>query len=217
MKELEPGLSLMDQAYESIKRKIIDWTYPPGSFLTEAGLAKELETSRMPVRMAVRRLENEGWIVADFRKKIRVKGITRQDILEIYQLRHILEENALKMIFEQGKAQEYASRIEEKVQRIRDAHKDLYEWERADTQMHMELVSIYGNERINRIYAGNQDELIRIGIMSEKKERHVEDEIKGLYAFVEAIRAERLPEALDILRREHLISGQDMALEKIEG
>ena len=32
---------------------------------------------------------------------------------------------------------------------------DLYEWEIADTAMHMEIISILDNERINRIYENN--------------------------------------------------------------
>ncbi len=214
MGETETSQSLMDLAYDRIKRKILNLTYPPGSFLTEATLAEELETSRMPIRMAVRRLEMEGWIVAGFRKKKRVKDITRKDVMEIYQLRSLLESNALQMIFDLKKTWEYSHRIEEKVVRMKAAQNDRYEWERADTEMHMEIVSVYENERINRIYRNNQDELIRIGLMSEKKKRHVQEIIEGLYRFLEAVREERFAEAMEILRREHLDAGQDMALKK---
>ena len=213
---LESGQSLMDLAYESIKKKIIDLTYPPGSALTEASLAVELATSRMPIRMAVRRLENEGWLIADFRRKIRVKTITRQDVREIYQLRELLESSALKMIFDSQKTWEYAHRIEEKVVRMKAAQMDAYEWERADTELHMEIVSVFGNERINRIYRGNQDELIRIGLLSAKKERHVQEIIAGLYQFVEAVREKDFPSAMEILRRDHLEAGLEMALGKIK-
>ncbi|HWI52139.1 MAG TPA: GntR family transcriptional regulator [Symbiobacteriaceae bacterium] len=207
--------SLTDLAYETIKKRIVNLTYPPGSALTEASLAEQLQTSRMPVRMAIRRLENEGWLIADFRRKTRVKSITRKDVLEIYQLRTLLEGNALKMIFDLEKTWEYSHRIEEKVVRMKAAQPDLYEWERADTEMHMEIVSVYENERINRIYRSNQDELIRIGLMSGKSERHVQGIIQGLYQFVEAVRENRFPEAMEILRRDHLEAGQDLALAKI--
>lgn len=33
----------------------------------------------------------------------------------------------------------------------------------ADTAMHMEIISIFDNDRINRIYENNLSELIRIG------------------------------------------------------
>ncbi|HYG59709.1 MAG TPA: GntR family transcriptional regulator, partial [Symbiobacteriaceae bacterium] len=178
-------------------------------------LAEELRTSRMPVRMAVRRLENEGWLIAEFRRKTRVKPITRKDVLEIYQLRSLLEGNALQMIFDLNKTWEYSHRIEGKVVRIKAAQTDLYEWERADTEMHMEIVRIYENERINRIYRSNQDELIRIGLLSGKTTTHVQETIAGLYRFVEAVREQRLPEAMEILRRDHLEAGRDLALAKV--
>lgn len=215
LSELKSDRSLMDLAYDTVKKRILNLTYPPGSFLTEAGLAEELETSRMPVRMAVRRLENEGWLIADFRRKIRVKDITEKDVQEIYQLRSLLESNALKLIFDLKKTWEYAHRIEEKVVRVKAVRNDPYEWERADTEVHMEIVRIYENDRINRIYRSNQDELIRIGLMSGKKERHVEEIVEGLYRFVDAVRENRFSEAMEILRRDHLEAGQNMALEKI--
>jgi DNA-binding GntR family transcriptional regulator len=215
MEELKSGHSLTELAYDDIKKKILNLTYPPGSSLTETSLAKELQTSRMPIRMAVRRLENEGWLIADFRRKIKVKGISRKDVLEIYQLRSLLEGNALKMIFDLDKTWEYSHLIEEKVVRIKAAQQNLYDWERADTEMHMQIVSIYGNERINRIYISNQDELIRIGLMSQKTEVHVHEIIERLYQFVEAIREKRFPEAMEILRKDHLEAGQEMALAKL--
>jgi len=211
----DAGQSLMDMAYERIKKRIIDLTFPPGSSLTEAGLAEALATSRMPVRMAVRRLENEGWLIADFRRKIRVRPITRQDVREIYQLRDLLESGAMEMIFAQKRNWEYAHRIEEKVVRMKAAQRDPFEWERADTELHMEIVSVYGNERINRIYRNNQDELIRIGLLSAKQEIHVQEIITNLYKFVEAVREDAFPAAMAILRRDHLEAGLEMALAKI--
>ena len=43
------------------------------------------------------------------------------------------------------------------------AASDPYAWEVADTDMHMEILSILDNERINRIYENNLSEQIRIG------------------------------------------------------
>ena len=84
-------LSLSEQAYMVIKRNILDLTYEPGSDLTEARLAEEMQMSRMPIRSALHRLELEDWIVADFRKKTKVKPIFKQDVLDIYQMRSLLE------------------------------------------------------------------------------------------------------------------------------
>ena len=161
----EKPISLADQAYETIKRNILNLTYPPGMPLTEARLTNELGMSRSPVRAAIHMLQAEGLIVTDYYKSMTVKEITDKDIHEIYQLRELLEGEAFKLIFTSGRYEEYSYRIEEKVVRMCAVANDIYQWEVADTAMHMEIVSIFENDRINRIYENNLSELIRIGLI----------------------------------------------------
>ena len=159
----EKSPSLATQAYETIKENIMNLTYPPGMVLTEAMLTKELRMSRSPVRTAIQMLQVEGLIVSDYYKSMTVKEITEKDINEIYQLRELIEGPAFRLIFTSGRYEEYSYRIEEKIVRMCAVAGDLYEWEIADTAMHMEIISILDNERINRIYENNLSELIRIG------------------------------------------------------
>lgn len=212
MTERGEVLSLTEEAYQIIKKRIIETIYPPESFLTEASLSDDLGMSRMPIRMAIKRLQNEDWLKADFRKKIKVRSVTRKDVLEIYELRKLLEESAMKIIFETDRTWEFSHRIEEKVVRIKAAQNDPYEWEYADTEMHMELVSIFDNSRIDRIYKNNQEEFIRIGLISKKPPLHVQRVIERLYQMVQAIRENNADIALSILREDHLEAGLEMAL-----
>lgn len=212
---LDKSLSLYDQIYEILRERIINLKYRPGSFITEASVAEELNTSRMPVRAAIRKLENEGWLVADFRKKIKVKEVTAKDVEEIYQLREILETTAFRTIFEQNQTWEYSFRLEEIVVRIRAAQFDSYLWEYRDTEFHMEIVKALNSERVNRIYKNNQDELVRIGLFSEKPQTHVQEIINGLYEFVGFMREKDYDRAYSILYNKHIIAGRDMALTKI--
>ena len=164
----EKTISLADQAYARIKENILNLTYPPGMTLTEAMLTKELGMSRSPVRTAIDMLQTEGLIVSDYYKSMMVREITDKDIQELYQLRELLEGAAFQEIFTSGRQEEYSYRIEEKVVRMCAVSGDLYDWEVADTAMHMEIISIFENERINRIYENNLSELIRIGQYSIK-------------------------------------------------
>ena len=115
----EKTASLARQAYKKIKQNILDLTYPPGMPLTEALLTKELQMSRSPVRSAIQKLQTEGLLVSDYYKSITVKEITQKDILEIYQLRELIEEAAFRLIFSSGRNEEYSYRIEEKIVRMR--------------------------------------------------------------------------------------------------
>lgn len=208
----EKTISLADQAYARIKENILNLTYPPGMTLTEAMLTKELDMSRSPVRTAIHMLQTEGLIVSDYYKSMMVREITDQDIQELYQLRELLEGAAFKEIFTSGRQEEYSYRIEEKVVRMCAASGDLYDWEVADTAMHMEIISIFGNERINRIYENNLSELIRIGQYSIKNGMRIPRTNENLKKMVQYMRKNNYEKAFEILKADHFGTGKDSAL-----
>lgn len=208
----ERPVSLADQAYERIKNNILNLTYPPGMSLTEARLTEELGMSRSPVRAAIRMLQAEGLIVTDYYRSMTVKEITDQDINEIYQLRELLEGNAFKLIFTSQRYEEYSYLIEEKVVRMCAAAGDIYEWEIADTAMHMEIVSIFDNSRINRIYENNLSELIRMGLYSVKNGMLIAKTNDNLKKMVHYIRQGDYQKSYEILKRDHFETGKDRAL-----
>lgn len=206
------NISLADQAYMQIKENILNLTYPPGMALTEAILTKELSMSRSPVRTAIQMLQTEGLIVSDYYKSMTVREITDKDIREIYQLRELLEGEAFKLIFTSGRNEEYSFRIEEKVVRMCAAAGNLYDWEVADTAMHMEIISIFENERINRIYENNLSELIRIGQYSIKNGMRIPKTNENLKKMVRHMRKGNYEKAYEILKADHFKIGKDSAL-----
>jgi DNA-binding GntR family transcriptional regulator len=208
----EKTISLADQAYARIKENILNLTYPPGMTLTEAMLTKELDMSRSPVRTAIHMLQTEGLIVSDYYKSMMVREITDKDIQELYQLRELLEGAAFKEIFTSGRQEEYSYRIEEKVVRMCAASGDLYDWEVADTAMHMEIISIFENERINRIYENNLSELIRIGQYSIKNGMRIPRTNENLKKMVQYMRKNNYEKAFEILKADHFGTGKDSAL-----
>lgn len=84
------NISLADQVFEQLENEILTGKYPYGDVLTEMRLSQELGVSRTPIREALRRLEQEG-IIADSGKGMKVLGITREDIQDIYEIRLRLE------------------------------------------------------------------------------------------------------------------------------
>ena len=208
----EKHISLADQAYETIRTNILNLTYPPGMQLTEAKLTADLNMSRNPVRTAIKMLQSEGLIVSDYYKSMTVKEITDKDIRDIYQLRELLEGNAFRLIFTTGRHEEYSFRIEEKVVRMCASAGDIYQWELADTNMHMEIVSIFENERINRIYENNLSELIRMGQRSVKNGMNITKTNENLKNMVQLMREDKCEEAYAILKADHFTIGKETAL-----
>ena len=179
-------------------------TYPPGIALTEAMLTKELGMSRSPVRTAIQMLQVEGLIVSDYYKSMTVKEITEKDIYEIYLLRELLEGPAFHLIFTSGRYEEYSYRIEEKIVRMCAVAGDLYEWEIADTAMHMEIISILDNERINRIYENNLSELIRIGQYSIRNGMGIPKTNENLKKMVAYKRKGNYKNEIEILKKDDI-------------
>jgi DNA-binding GntR family transcriptional regulator len=70
---------------------IIDGTLEQGDRLVETTIAENMGVSRTPVREAFRQLEIEGLAENVPRKGTIVKGISKKDIIEIYEIREMLE------------------------------------------------------------------------------------------------------------------------------
>lgn len=207
--------SLADQAYEIIKTNIINLTYPPGMPLTEVLLTEKLGMSRNPIRTALKMLESEGLIVSDYYKSMIVKEITEKDIIDIYQLRELFEGEAFKKIFETGRAIEYSYRIEEKVIRMCAAAHNMYDWTLADAKMHLEIVSIFDNDRIDKFYETSLSDLVRMGLCSVKNGMEIDATNENLKKMLEYMRADDYENAFAILRNDHFIVGRNSAMNVI--
>ncbi len=81
---------LVNKLYQDIENKILSYEYENGHILTEQGIAKEWGVSRTPVREVFQLLSANGYI-AEEGKGVRVKTFTHKDILDIYDLRIMME------------------------------------------------------------------------------------------------------------------------------
>ena len=83
-------VSLADQIFEKLEDDIITGVYARGEILTELKLVEELGVSRTPIREALRRLEQER-LIEDTGKGSVVLGITKNDLLDIMEIRQNIE------------------------------------------------------------------------------------------------------------------------------
>lgn len=87
--------TLKDKAYKYIKEKILNCEYLPGSFLDEKILITEINSSRTPIREALNKIEQENLIKIIPKKGVMVNELSLKNILDIYQLREIIEPAAI--------------------------------------------------------------------------------------------------------------------------
>jgi len=92
--------SLRDQAYRTLRRRIIDVEYQPGQRLIERDLATELRVSRIPLREALRLLSAEGLVVIVPGKGTIVSPFTPRDVRDLLDVRRGIEPLAARLAAE---------------------------------------------------------------------------------------------------------------------
>lgn len=83
--------SLTSLIFDKIREDILSDFYMPGDKIVEAKLAEELGVSRTPVREALKQLELDGLVDNIPNRGVVVKGISKQDIQDIYTIRVAIE------------------------------------------------------------------------------------------------------------------------------
>jgi DNA-binding GntR family transcriptional regulator len=89
---------LSDTVYSRVKQDIFDFRILPGDRLTETELAETLKVSRTPIRQALHRLEQEGYLKLAFRNGWNVLPFDFDRFEQLYDLRIILELAAVQQI-----------------------------------------------------------------------------------------------------------------------
>lgn len=84
-------LPLRDRVFNNLRDDILSGKYKVNEELKEVALGKSLGVSRTPVREALRQLELEGLVTIIPNKGAYVKGITQEDIHDIFVIRTYLE------------------------------------------------------------------------------------------------------------------------------
>jgi DNA-binding GntR family transcriptional regulator len=88
---------LTDQVYSMIRAAILSGDLPSGSRLKVRDLAEQVGTSVMPVREAIRRLEEIGLAEREPHKGAVVKTLTFEELIHVYDVRRLLETEAARL------------------------------------------------------------------------------------------------------------------------
>jgi DNA-binding GntR family transcriptional regulator len=91
LSKLETGTRVGDQAFEAVHAAIVNGEYPAGRRLQIRELAAELGISVMPVREAIKRLEEAGLVETKPYRGAVVKDFTPEELLHVYEVRRLLE------------------------------------------------------------------------------------------------------------------------------
>jgi DNA-binding GntR family transcriptional regulator len=91
------GMTLTERVYVTVKEAILDLQFKPGTSLVEDDLARQLGTSKTPVRDALLTLERDGLVTKVPYKGTYVAPVAVRDATEIFELRAVLEGLAARL------------------------------------------------------------------------------------------------------------------------
>mgnify|MGYP001766195058 CR=1 FL=1 len=86
-----------DEILARLRAAIVNGRLKPGDRLPEADLAQQLDVSRIPVREALRTLEQEGLVTRQPNRGCYVTSFSRKDVEEVFSLRARLEVMAIEL------------------------------------------------------------------------------------------------------------------------
>ena len=94
--------TLTDTIYHYLKNEILNLNLEPGDRLSEAGIARQFECSRIPVREAVQRLVAEGALEVKPQRGSFVTPIDLEQMERVRYIREVLETRVIVDDFDKG-------------------------------------------------------------------------------------------------------------------
>ncbi|NJC63045.1 GntR family transcriptional regulator [Planosporangium flavigriseum] len=88
---------MKDEIVRSLQERIISGDLEPGEKLSEQRLAREFGVSRQPVREALKALEIASLVTIERRRGTFVRGFTRTDVTNLYEVREGIEGMAARL------------------------------------------------------------------------------------------------------------------------
>ena len=175
--------------YDLIKKDIIFGKLKPSSKLKLDGLKNNYNASLSTIRETLNRLASEGFVKAEEQRGFFVKSFSKDDLIEIANLRVLLECHAIKLSINNGDtnwegnlvASHHKLHLLEKEMQ-KDPKKNKEEWKKFDWEFHLALVSNCGSQNLLNLHSILYDKYIRYQMaVTEYRGREAEEEHKIIF------------------------------------
>jgi DNA-binding GntR family transcriptional regulator len=148
------NLTLWQRVYEHLREEILSEHLEPGAELLEVPLSEELGVSRGPIREAIGRLAAEGLVTVRPRRGAVVRSLSKDEFLELYQVREALEMLAVRLAVPKLEPDDVAQ-LEQLIEAMSGhAERDeVTEFFAANLAFHGRLFAASGNTKLQELYA----------------------------------------------------------------
>jgi DNA-binding GntR family transcriptional regulator len=207
--------TMAEVVYQALKRDLITLRHQPGAALTEQGLAERYGSSRVPVREACRRLQQEGLLTAVPYKGYFVDRVSLKDIYDSFELRLALESHALARAAERATAEELGRLAE-----LAATEYTFHDWEsyteflERNEDFHVQLAALSGNHRLVtalRDLIGTMQRFFMLGLDLGDFAAEMRGEHEELVALLQAGRVDAAVACL----RQQILASRDRILKAL--
>ncbi|MFD1881168.1 GntR family transcriptional regulator [Paracoccus pacificus] len=205
-------------AYDTLRGDVLSCRLAPGTKIVIADICKERGFSPGAVREALSRLTSEGLIIAEPQKGFRVTPISREDLLDMTEVRANIEAQCLRRAIELGdlawegriiaiyhQLARTPERAAEDASRVNDS------WAKVHHQFHATLVEACDSPwllRIREMLYAQSERYRRLSVPLAHQTRELDREHHGIMQAVLA----RDPDQASVLIGEHLRKTTDILL-----
>ena len=190
--------------YERLKQLILDQKVAPGAPLPEEELARTFGVSRTPIHEALVRLEKDRLVVLQPWRGAFVRGMTMDDVRELYQIREALEGLTARLAAESMTPGQVAE-LERSVETMQACDRAATPEEFYATARGFHWILLHGvaNQRTCEIMANVRDQLAAVRRYLVGSPAKVAADLDDHAAILQAIRR-REPGRAEELMRQHI-------------
>lgn len=209
-------VSLGQHVFEKLRQAIIRGDIPSGTRLVESRIADALDISRTPVREAIHKLEREGLLKRLPRGGFTVLGLTREDIVETFGIRSVLESYAARLAAIKHREEDLRP-LEEKIEEFQRCLDDgqMEGLPGINTEFHHLLYALSRSPKLIKMITDLRDQIYRFRRIILKNDRRAKTSNEDHLKMLKAIR-KRDENRVEKLVREHILRGQKMVLSALE-
>lgn len=201
-------------AYRRLLEEIRQGALLPGARLREIELAARLGISRTPVREAIRQLESDGLVVHLPRQGATVRTLDYPEIMELYEMRTVLEGTAAQLAARSASDVELAELRALNADLSRAGHgRDAYELNR---QFHLTLLDAAKNRFLVKAASTIQKTLFILGPTTLIEPQRAKQAVAEHSALLDALEARDGARAQAVMRA-HMEAAHGARLRSIRG
>lgn len=212
---------LQVQAYDYLINMIKKGELQSGEIYSLNQLSKKAGVSKTPFRDAVLRLEQERYIDIYPSKGFALHTMTKDDIIETYQIRHAIEVYCFKQLSTElntPRSQEYFEKLSKKValqKEIAETTHSSEDFGRKDYEFHRSVVQFVGNKSMLEIYRRFMYRIFWLNVTSFSRKGRMDETYTEHENLLNMIKKQDF-QGLEDLIRHHLTVAQDINLELLQ-